>query len=412
MMCAHRAAIILSRRQLLGGALLNALRRNGRGPRLALALAAFTFATGTSAREIAEGLDPSKASTWQLPGADLYGVAAIGDSAWAVGYWGTALHSEDFGKTWAPSGTPTEATLFGVSFADPQHGWAVGERGTILRSDDGGKTWTPQSATVADPAGGGDRPLDTHLFGISAVSPSEAWAVGDLGVVLHTTDAGANWVSSPIPPEAFADENFPERILNAVCFTDPQHGWITGEFATTLRTTDGGATWVGQRKLVDTAEDLYLFDLSAQTEGRAAATGLAGGVLLTSDGGSTWEPHTAPTAAGLFGVAWSGSNGIVIGDRGEMFLTLDDGATWQRPERPKLFNWIRSVTFADHNHAYAVGERGLVLASEDGGLHWTQERGQTPTPRAGVSVPEPGRSTEPGRKNLPPAAGQEPAKAP
>jgi len=393
--------------------LLNAPRRSGRLVLRSLTALVLLIAPAAWAKDIASGLDPSQASTWELPTADLYGVAAVEMSAWAVGYWGTALHSEDGGKTWASSATPVEATLYSVSFADTKHGWAVGEKGTILRSEDGGLTWKVQSAKVSDPAGGGERPLDTHLFGVSAVGPNEAWLVGDLGVVLHTTDAGATWQSRTIPVEAFADDNFPDRILNGVHFTDAQHGWITGEFGTTLRTTDGGATWVGARELVDTVPDLYLFDVAAQPDGRAAVTGLAGAVLVTTDGGARWERRTAPSGAGLFGVAWSGTNGIVLGDRGEVFVTADDGVTWQRPERPKLFNWLRSVTFSDTVRAIAVGERGLILSSDDGGQHWQQRRGQPPMARAGVSVPEPGKSTEPGRSepDVPPAADAAPPAA-
>lgn len=382
----------------LGEALFNASRRSGRSAlRSFEILVLLLLAPVAGAKDIATGLDPSNASTWELPTADLYGVAAVENSAWAVGYWGTAVHSEDGGKTWKSAATPIETTLFSVGFADPQRGWAVGEKGTILRSEDGGKSWTQQHALVPDPAGGGERPLDTHLFGISAIGPDEAWTVGDLGVVLHTTDGGATWQARPIPAEAFADENFPERILNGVHFTDAQHGWITGEFGTTLRTSDGGATWVGAREFVDTVTDLYLFDVAAQSEGRAAVTGLAGAVLVTTDGGARWERRTAPTGAGLFGVAWSGSNGIVLGDRGELFVTGDDGLSWQSPDRPKLFNWLRAVTFSDTVRAIAVGERGLILSSDDGGRHWQQRRGQPPMARAGVSVPEPGKSTEPGR---------------
>ncbi len=36
----------------------------------------------------------------------------------------------------------------------------------------------------------------------------------------------------PIPPEAFADAETPERILNAVDFADAERGWIAGEFGT------------------------------------------------------------------------------------------------------------------------------------------------------------------------------------
>jgi photosystem II stability/assembly factor-like uncharacterized protein len=312
------------------------------------------------------------------------------------------LRSSDGGQTWESIATPVESVLFAVSFADERHGWVVGERGLLMRSRDGGRSWQVVPVSIRDP-GGGDRPLDSHLFGISAVSDHEAWAVGDLGVVLHTRD-GNEWSPVEISEEVLGDGNLVERVYNSVRFVDHANGWIVGEFATTLRTTDGGETWVAARSLEGSVEDLYLFDASAESGGRAAATGLAGAVLRTEDGGATWRPRGALTSAGLFGVSWVGSRGLVVGDRGELFLTANDGSTWNRPDRPRLFNWLRGVTLGSDGIGIAVGERGLILTSTDGGSSWTQTRGQGPATRAGVSVPEPGRSTDPGRTEEPPMA--------
>ena len=373
-----------------------------RGTWLALAsLLTCVGAIGAAATSENGGLDPRRPASWNLPHADLYGVDARGDRAWAVGYWGTVVVSSDDGKSWTRSPTPNDQTLFAVSFADEKNGWVVGANGTVMRSTDGGATWTEQAVTVSDESG--SHPLDTHLFGVATISPTEAWAVGDMGIVIHTRD-GEHWEQLPLPKGAFSDEYTSERILNAVRFSSPTEGLITGEFATALRTQDGGATWHGERTLVGTEPDVYLFDAAELGGGKAVASGLAGTLLVTSDGGATWNPHPVPTGVGVFGVDWKGDRGVAAGDRGELYATQDDGTTWINPKRPHVFNWLRGVRFASATRVFAVGEKGLILRSEDGGSTWVMASGDAPVPMSGVSVPERGKSTEPGRRDQPEAA--------
>ncbi len=338
-------------------------------------------------------LEPGHEDSWEAPEPDLYGVVARGDRIWAVGYWGTVLRSEDAGQTWTAVQTPTHTTLYGVSFADDRHGWAVGARGAVLRTTDGGASWTLQTVRLTDDEGSA-RALDTHLFGVAAVSPAAAWAVGDLGAVVRSEDGGETWRRVPMP--FLADGQVQDRIFNAVRFSDPARGWIVGEFGTTLRTSDGGQTWTGRRDFVDAVEDLYLFDVSPADGQRAAAVGLSGSVVVTEDGGATWRGRRVATSAGLFGVSWVGERAAVVGDRGEIYSTSDRGGSWTAAERPRLFNWIQAVTRTDGARLYAVGEKGLILGSEDGGASWSQLLGREPPPLSAVSIPAPAARPDPG----------------
>ncbi len=333
------------------------------------------------ATTVRAALDPAHLDTWKLPEASLYGVAARGSNAWAVGYWGTILRSSDSGRTWTQPDTPTAKTLFSVAFADDKTGWAVGAGGSILRSTDGGGTWANQPAVLPDETGQ-PRPLDVNLFGVAATSATSAWAVGDLGVVIRTRD-GQTWEKVAFDQATYADENVPERLLNSIVFTTPTEGWIAGEFATLLRTSDGGETWVGQRTISGAPEDLYLFNLSAGAGGPAAAVGLAGSVLVSSEAGAVWESRSVDTNAGLFAIAWNGEHGVAVGDRGVIFVSRDGGRSWTDAERPKLFNWLAGVTFANATEALVVGERGVILRSGDGGATWSA----AVTPTTAVEAP-------------------------
>jgi photosystem II stability/assembly factor-like uncharacterized protein len=333
-------------------------------------------------------LDPANPESWEVAEPDLYAVTSRGELAWAVGYWGTVLRSTDAGASWSRARTPTTRTLFAVSFADDRNGFAVGEEGIVLRSGDGGRTWTRQAVRVPGESGA---PVDLtlNLFGVEALSPREAWAVGDLGVVLRTRD-GRRWEQVLLPEDSFSDDETPERIFNAIHFHDPAHGWIVGEFGTVLRTLDGGETWSGQRSFTDVPSDLYLFDVASLDASRLATVGLAGIVLVSGDGGATWAAHPTGLGAALYGISWGNPRGIAVGDRGEIVATSDQGASWRLARRPPLFDWLSGVT--DTNRlAYAVGERGVILRSDDAGASWTSVRGARPAPvlPAGATVPAP-----------------------
>lgn len=86
------------------------------------------------------GVPLSVTSAW-----DLAAVTAQGDHVWAIGRPGSVvLHSADAGATWKFHKTPVPLAMNAISFATPSKGWAVGDLGVILHTSDGGEHWTVQ----------------------------------------------------------------------------------------------------------------------------------------------------------------------------------------------------------------------------------------------------------------------------
>jgi photosystem II stability/assembly factor-like uncharacterized protein len=76
---------------------------------------------------------------------DFHAVHGVGTHYWVVGRPGSvALHSDNRGQSWQVVRTGQQLPLNGIYFTDEQHGWAVGELGTILATSDAGKTWQVQ----------------------------------------------------------------------------------------------------------------------------------------------------------------------------------------------------------------------------------------------------------------------------
>lgn len=110
--------------------------------------------------------------------------------------------------------------------------WAVGDDGLVMKSDDGGRTWQPPFGPL--PAG-----AERFAWRAVAVQGTSCWIVGTPGSqVLTTSDTGHTWRLHP------TGQTLP---LRAVTFASPERGWAVGSLGVILHTDDGGASWQAQR---------------------------------------------------------------------------------------------------------------------------------------------------------------------
>lgn len=73
----------------------------------------------------------------------------------------------------------------------------------------------------------------------------------------------------------------------------------------------------------------------------------------------------------LLGIAQAGKRLVAVGERGIVVVSDDDAATWRQVPAPVSVT-LTAVHFADDKHGYAVGHSGTVLASADGGETWAR----------------------------------------
>jgi len=74
----------------------------------------------------------------------------------------------------------------------------------------------------------------------------------------------------------------------------------------------------------------------------------------------------------LQGAALAGRRIVAVGERGIVVLSEDDGRTWRQVRVPVSVGLI-AVRFADAQRGWIVGHGGVVLASVDGGLTWVKQ---------------------------------------
>jgi len=308
----------------------------------------------------------------------LRGVSAVAASdAWAVGFHPTTTDGDETlvlhwdGTSWQQVPSPSSGTrgsiLNGVSAQSPSQAWAVGDfltstgaQGLVLRWD--GSAWT----IMVSPHPG----VADALTGVSVLSSSDAWAVGDDApraagttqtLVLHWDGTSWTQVASPNPVAASSS------VLAAVSVVSASDAWAVGSY----QTAAGGTK-----------------------------------TLVLHWDGTSWQlvPSPAPgLRSGLAGVsAVSGSDAWAVGtyvSRTDVAKTLVlhwNGTSWQRVASPNPLTAISSslggVSARSATDAWAVGQsatssgdpRSLVLHWT--GTSWRQVASPSPGFRAALTA--------------------------
>jgi photosystem II stability/assembly factor-like uncharacterized protein len=291
---------------------------------------------------------------------NFYDVAIRGDLSWIVGYYGTILASKDRGLTWQLERSETTEALFRVGFVNENEGWITGSYGTILHTDDRGKSWRRQKS-----------PVEENLFGLDFLNNRIGWAVGSRGTILFTLDGGVTWANRSL------DEDV---ILNDIRFVDARRGWIVGEFGRIYHTRDGGRSWHKQKSPIEvpfiSGSSRNLFRLLFANAHRGWAFGLDGVILRTADG-ENWHVVRSDSASRarlkksnhLFAAAALGGKTWAVGERGAVLVSTL-GNAWTSADLDAPPRTLNSIAAGTQGFGLIVGNRGIILRTEDGGKQW------------------------------------------
>lgn len=96
-----------------------------------------------------------------------------------------------------------------------------------------------------------------------------------------------------------------------------------------------------------------------------AQGGLAVGDVLSTAA----MPMAQAERAVFIDLARAGARLVAVGERGLILLSDDHGKSWRQASVPVSVG-LAAVQFADAQHGWAVGHAGVILATRDGGESW------------------------------------------
>lgn len=280
----------------------------------------------------------------------LLAITRAGSRLVAAGMRGHVLYSTDDGRTWTQARVPVSVTLTALSFPAPEQGWAVGHSGVVLHTSDGGANWKLQ--------------LDGRRTAKDMIAFYEGLASGgDDAAARLVEELPINW------------QDGPEQPWLGAWFENEQHGFISGAFNLMLETRDGGQTWIPWTHRVDNPEALHLNAI----EKIAAALYMPserGVVFRMREGEERFSMLHTDYTGSFFGVCGDARVLLAYGLRGTVYASQDQGETWSalRPVIPVALTACartaegRFLLAAASGHIVTVGfdPNGLGSALQNG----------------------------------------------
>ena len=250
-----------------------------------------------------------------------------------------------------------------IDFCDQNNGAATsGYSATpaVAVTSNGGTFWSLENLMSIIPFS-----YDNDMTCVSVPAPGVVYAANERGLVLKREGGSWDMLSDCV---AQAD-------LKSVCCTDAYHAWACGDSGVVLRTSNGGVDWALAQV---PSTSVRLSDISFPSSSLGFACGYSpayphpGAVYRTTDGGATWTdctPSLSPAVRMLNSIDFAdGLRGVAVGAQGEIIRTTDGGLTWTRlVETPNNLNRVR---FADSETGYAAGDAGTLLRFDFTGDSW------------------------------------------
>ncbi len=229
-----------------------------------------------------------------------------------------------------------------------EKGLAVGNFGLMLETTDAGATWT-----VTEPV------TEQALLGIATTGDRQI-VVGQGGTVLTRAGGGA-WeqLNNDPGPRLFNVGMHESGLVVAV-----------GEFGAIVRSHDFGASWetitLDWAQYNDEGYEAHLYDVVIKDEETVVLAGEFGLILWSEDGGDTFTVrHTGDES--IFDIeldAKGGGTGWAVGQNGMILRSQDAGQTWQRIDAGSAANLLG--VWSGQGEVVIVGIRELLRSSDDG----------------------------------------------
>lgn len=288
-----------------------------------------------------------------------------------AGSYGNGLfRSEDGGRNWSPANAGLTASAFRCIAPDPLVPGALlagTEPARLYRSADGGRTWR-ELGGIPRIAGHEQwfLPYSPRAGAIRNVyaPPGSAgllFASVEVGGLLQSDDGGETWACAPVIEDddihyITGHPQQPDLLYAALGYAAlPQHRRDDGQrrFGGIARSRDGGMTWEKLESDYTRAVLVPPTRPGLVLAGPSPQVGRGGRIVVSSDGGDTWEPASAgietpmPDMVELFVAAPDGDIWAICSG-GRLLRATPGEWQWRSALPADATLTVESVTFVPH----------------------------------------------------------------
>jgi photosystem II stability/assembly factor-like uncharacterized protein len=287
-------------------------------------------------------LDQPARITSLAPSGLFTSVALAGGRLVAAGERGRIVWSDDDGRSWRQARTPTSVTLTNIRFVSPREGWAIGQMGVILHTLDGGRDWTLQ------------------YDGIRANQALVAAAKADLST------AGPNPLNTA---NLQAAQQFvgggPSVPLLALLPLSSGQVVVAGAFGMAFATADSGFTWRPIFDSIPNPNGLHIY--SIVQDGDAMYFAGEQGILLRRGADRRFTTLSTPFQGTFFGALVTPAKALLLfGLQGTVLRSADAGQTWHE---------VQTVDGAGIDCGIVLRNGDILLGDEAGNLLLSHDDG-------------------------------------
>ncbi len=215
--------------------------------------------------------------------AALFGVVLLPKWAIAVGQGGVMARREATGR-WRTLNSGTGNRLFAVAASNEGLVIAVGAFGTALKSADFGEHWSSIAPQWSSYTPQGE---DPHLYAVQLDSNGAILVAGEFGLILHSVDGGNHWSAV----------HKGDASIFSLQLRSDGYAYAVGQSGIVLKSTNRGESWaeIGS----GSNRNGILLGVQSFPGGKVLVAGMYE-VLLSRDDGNSWTR----VGAAQMGTAW------------------------------------------------------------------------------------------------------------
>ena len=287
---------------------------------------------------------------------DLNDVVAINSTAaMAIGENGKIFTTSNSGTNWSESESGTINDLNSIDFLDVVI--VIGDAGTVLINE--GESWIDNSISNASNL------YDVSVVSYSSFNDSLIFVSGMNGEIWKWSNG--SWIDLSGATGVNSD-------IYGIDFVNETHGIAVGEDGLIIVTENGGLSWEPS-DIPESVNGLSFYDVAFINPIRAFVAGENGTFMRSSGTGDSsigynWVVWDTGSTSTIKAISYSSINKVwIVGDNNFIALTKDGGKSFFNQSQPQTIDTdFSGISFSDGFNGFMVGESGIALYTDREGI--------------------------------------------